>query len=285
MSLQTAKFLIQRNSTDYMITGERIEDQELEENDILCVDRGGTKYKWEVSKVNDDIDTSDLRDTDQLICIDGSTEYKVSGARFKTLLPIFYFAPVLLNIKFITGGDVYASGFNLTSAYRTDTGTTQALSKKSGAGSEGPGIDYYELTNFNREYYLVCTAYPGDLFKKSTASGWEFGSNTRIDKLRSISGWFFDCDSYNDSTINNFDTSKIEYFDYCFQNNNAFNQPLDNWDTSSAISMTSMFNGATQFNQDISGWCVSNITSEPTDFATNGCPLTSANKPVWGTCP
>ena len=284
MSLQTAKFLIQRNSTDYKITGERIENQELEENDILCVDRGGTKYKWEITKVNDDIDTSDLRDTDQLICIDGSTEYKVSGARFKTLLPIFYFAPVLLHIKFIAGGDVYASGNGLN-AYRTDTGTTQALSKQAGGGFDKPNIPYYELTNYNREYYLICDEYPDSLFRKSTASGWEFASNTRIDKLRSIAGWFFDCDSYNDSTINNFDTSKIEEFGYCFQNNNAFNQPLNNWDTSNAIDMTLMFSGATQFNQDISGWCVSNITSEPTNFAANGCPLSSANKPVWGTCP
>lgn len=284
MSLQTAKFLVQRNSTDYKITGERIENQELEENDILCVDRGGTKYKWEITKVNDDIDTSDLRDTDQLICIDGSTEYKVSGARFKTLLPIFYFAPVLLHIKFIAGGEVYVSGGSgVTGAYRTDTGTTQALSKQPG-GYPGPDVNYYELTS-NREYYLACNAYPGPLFQKSTASGWEFASNTRIDKLRSMSDWFFDCDSYNDSTINNFDTSNIEDFRSCFHNNNAFNQPLDNWDTSSAISMKFMFSGATQFNQDISGWCVSNITSEPTDFAANGCPLSSANKPVWGTCP
>ena len=38
------------------------------------------------------------------------------------------------------------------------------------------------------------------------------------------------------------------------------------------------------FNQDITGWCVTNITSEPSRFATLSS-LTNANKPVWGTCP
>ena len=45
-----------------------------------------------------------------------------------------------------------------------------------------------------------------------------------------------------------------------------------------------MFNGATNFNQDLSGWCVSNITTEPSGFATNSG-LTEENKPKWGTCP
>jgi len=48
--------------------------------------------------------------------------------------------------------------------------------------------------------------------------------------------------------------------------------------------MHSMFLDARAFNQDLSGWCVSNITSEPTDFASNSA-LANANKPIWGTCP
>jgi len=47
--------------------------------------------------------------------------------------------------------------------------------------------------------------------------------------------------------------------------------------------MSYMFNDS-NFNQDISGWCVTNIASEPTGFATSSS-LTSANKPIWGTCP
>ena len=47
--------------------------------------------------------------------------------------------------------------------------------------------------------------------------------------------------------------------------------------------MRDMF-GYTNFNQDLSNWCVTNITSEPSGFATSS-PLTTENKPVWGTCP
>jgi len=48
-------------------------------------------------------------------------------------------------------------------------------------------------------------------------------------------------------------------------------------------SMERMFWAAEAFNQDLSGWCVTNITSEPTGFATSS--LTNFIKPVWGTCP
>jgi len=49
--------------------------------------------------------------------------------------------------------------------------------------------------------------------------------------------------------------------------------------------MAHMFESASSFNQDLSGWCVEQFESEPTNFSAFGCPLTSANKPVWGTCP
>jgi len=48
--------------------------------------------------------------------------------------------------------------------------------------------------------------------------------------------------------------------------------------------MFEMFKKAASFNQDVSNWCVFNISSEPTGFSTES-PLTSANKPKWGTCP
>lgn len=39
-----------------------------------------------------------------------------------------------------------------------------------------------------------------------------------------------------------------------------------------------------KFNQNISKWCVSHIASQPSSFSTNS-PLSSQNKPKWGTCP
>jgi len=48
--------------------------------------------------------------------------------------------------------------------------------------------------------------------------------------------------------------------------------------------MVQMFYGATDFNQNLTSWCVTTTTSEPNLFSTDSA-LTSANKPVWGTCP
>jgi len=45
-----------------------------------------------------------------------------------------------------------------------------------------------------------------------------------------------------------------------------------------------MFLMAGSFNQDLTQWCVSGHSVMPTNFATNSA-LTSANLPVWGTCP
>jgi hypothetical protein len=46
-----------------------------------------------------------------------------------------------------------------------------------------------------------------------------------------------------------------------------------------------MFNDASSFNQDLTGWCVGNIGSEPTNFATGATNFSTADYPVWGTCP
>jgi uncharacterized repeat protein (TIGR02543 family) len=65
--------------------------------------------------------------------------------------------------------------------------------------------------------------------------------------------------------------------------NSKFNQPIGNWNVNKVTQMVEMFLN-TPFNQDISKWCVTNITNAPKDFSLNS-PLTSENKPKWGTCP
>ena len=62
-----------------------------------------------------------------------------------------------------------------------------------------------------------------------------------------------------------------------------FNQPIGEWDVSSVSNMNDIFHAAF-FNQNISSWCVTKIPSEPTNFSIRS-PLTTQNKPVWGTCP
>jgi hypothetical protein len=49
--------------------------------------------------------------------------------------------------------------------------------------------------------------------------------------------------------------------------------------------MANMFNNATAFNQDLTGWCVGNIGALPSNFATGATNFSSADYPIWGTCP
>lgn len=90
---------------------------------------------------------------------------------------------------------------------------------------------------------------------------------------------FWQCYAFN-GDLSGWDTSNIALFIDCFKDATSFNQPLP-WDVGNGQQMTGMFNGATSFNQDLSAWCVENITTEPTDFATN-TPAWTLPKPNWG---
>jgi hypothetical protein len=81
--------------------------------------------------------------------------------------------------------------------------------------------------------------------------------------------------------IGNWDVGNVVDMSWMF-NNTSFNQSLTNWNVSKVLNMEFMFYES-KFNQNISKWCVSTIKSEPNFFSSNA-PLTSANKPAWGTC-
>ena len=90
--------------------------------------------------------------------------------------------------------------------------------------------------------------------------------------------------------IDSWDVSSVTDMSAMFEDATAFNQPIGIWQTGAVVNvsgsfgMINVFNGATVFNKDLRTWCVTNITTEPTNFSANSA-LTSANKPVWGTCP
>ena len=84
--------------------------------------------------------------------------------------------------------------------------------------------------------------------------------------------------------IGAWDVSSVTNMGYMFNSAVAFNQNIGAWGVGSVSDMGYMFNNATLFNQNLTGWCVTNISSEPTGFSVSSA-LTSANKPVWGTCP
>jgi surface protein len=88
------------------------------------------------------------------------------------------------------------------------------------------------------------------------------------------------------TSINNWDVSRITVFASIFGNCPNFNQPLDNWDTSSATIIGGLFLGCTSFNQNVNNWDVSKVTTFG-DFqyfgVFEGC--TNFNQPLdnWNT--
>ena len=83
-------------------------------------------------------------------------------------------------------------------------------------------------------------------------------------------------------TIGKWNVSKVTEMNAMFAET-VFNKPIVDWDVRNVSDMRWMFFNS-QFNQNISKWCVEYILSEPTNFS-NISPLSSENKPKWGTCP
>jgi surface protein len=81
--------------------------------------------------------------------------------------------------------------------------------------------------------------------------------------------------------INSWNVSNVRSMANMFHNT-PFNQPLSAWNVKNVTNMSSMFQNSL-FNQPINNWCVSQINIEPSNFST-GSPLTTQNKPLWGTC-
>jgi uncharacterized protein (TIGR02145 family) len=104
-------------------------------------------------------------------------------------------------------------------------------------------------------------------------------SNWDVSKVQNMSHMFFE--SIFNQPIGDWDVSSVTNMSVMFENS-PFDQPISDWDVSAVTNMDRMF-FRSKFNQNISKWCVTQISSEPNLFS-NESPLTSANKPKWGTC-
>ncbi|WP_114748425.1 BspA family leucine-rich repeat surface protein [Pleomorphovibrio marinus] len=127
----------------------------------------------------------------------------------------------------------------------------------------------------------LCTSLVTDLaglFEESDFNqpigGWDVSGVTDMK-------WMFFSTPFN-QPIGHWDVSSVLDMTGMFENS-LFNQPLGDWDVRNVQEMVVMF-AHSQFNQNISSWCVTNIPSEPQEFSFSS-PLTSENKPKWGTCP
>lgn len=108
-------------------------------------------------------------------------------------------------------------------------------------------------------------------------------------KVKYMNGMFVFCTSYN-QPMDQWNTAACIDMEQMFEGAQSFNQAIprsgDLWNTALVTSMNSMFRSASVFDQDISNWCVPLIPSKPTAFDSfTTTAWTTAEKPVWGTCP
>jgi surface protein len=119
-------------------------------------------------------------------------------------------------------------------------------------------------------------------------SAFTFAPTIIPNTLTDLSYAFYDCPSFNQD-ISGWNTENITNMSNMFAlgfGTSSFNQNIGSWNTGNVTNMTAMFRGATSFDQDLSGWCVSLIPTKPTNFdQRTSANWTTAEKPVWGTCP
>ena len=108
-------------------------------------------------------------------------------------------------------------------------------------------------------------------------SGWD------VSNVTNMSNMFRAAHKFNQD-IRSWDVANVTDMSEMFRGADRFNQDIGSWDVANVTNMYAMFSGADNFNQNLTNWCVSNITTEPRSFSYH-TPLTTSNKPVWGTCP
>jgi|TARA_B110000091_G_C13624782_1_gene394523 surface protein len=105
--------------------------------------------------------------------------------------------------------------------------------------------------------------------------------NWDVSNVTDMSIMFDYAESFNQD-IGNWDVGNVTFMNSMFWYASSFNQDIGNWDVSNVTEMGGMFFAAGSFNQDLTQWCVSQFTTMPYNFSLSA---STANHPVWGTCP
>lgn len=100
--------------------------------------------------------------------------------------------------------------------------------------------------------------------------------------ITNVRNMFEGCTSFNDASISSWRFDRVVTMSGMFYGATSFNQPLQ-WNLPALRDARRMFYNATSFNQDLTSWCIPQVQAEPKQFSI-GSPLSSENKPIWGSC-
>ena len=79
--------------------------------------------------------------------------------------------------------------------------------------------------------------------------------------INTMIGMFSGATSLNDSSVENWDVSKVTMISYMFSEAKAFNQDLNSWNTSNVTDMSYVFNGASAMNGELNNWNTTKVTN------------------------
>lgn len=128
MSVNDAKFLIQRSGSQYFCTGSDLYSK-LQATDLLAIHRGGVLYRGTKDKV---------QDTDYLVCMDGGVTKKVAGSLvIPLLLPPPALAPIVTKINNTVWNQTNVEPYSVTEL------TEVTLSVETSSESSGLAIEYW----------------------------------------------------------------------------------------------------------------------------------------------
>ena len=96
MSKYLAQYLVQRGDQQFICRGDKLYSR-LKAGDLVAVYRDGTLYHSTVNR---------LRDSDWLVCMDGSVTKKISGSNF---IPLLLKPPTLTPLTVKVDGEVYVT--------------------------------------------------------------------------------------------------------------------------------------------------------------------------------
>lgn len=107
--------------------------------------------------------------------------------------------------------------------------------------------------------------------------------NWNFSNVTDLWGFFKNATSFNQD-ISGWDVGNVSEFQEMFMGAAAMDSDISPWNVSDAYGMTNLFAGTTYLDRhNLSQWCVAHIPFIPEGF--QGDATTTANYPVWGTCP
>lgn len=255
MTVETAKFLVQRGGQQLSVAGSDIQDKCQTGDKFLVYQGNGNPSYADLDYLNSNTD-----DNLFVVCTDtDGLTYKVKAtAVFDTTdVPL----PVPPEFK-----DRVFHCVNWTEASADYPGRS-SLSNVLIYHRKREGVGDWDLVSsvpkdelIGCELLVVCIDTEAIYLFAGKGFNFDFGPHTNTTGIEKIASIFANNHLFN-GNVAAIDTSNVLELEFVFQSSNNFNQPVSSWDVSNCTKFYGVFEGCLSFNQDLNGWNMSKATN------------------------